>query len=132
MSCPSQVEGPLLAQRQRCRQAVSVNPSMTGGRLAVLVLIGLAMAIRIVRHCENGVLFRFGRRVGTRAPGLRFIIPFVDVLHRIPLHVVTMPIQSNESWDRVVGPMGLGALPAGRVRGCDSTRPSAFGWRIPR
>ncbi|MFJ3334369.1 slipin family protein [Streptomyces sp. NPDC086766] len=63
--------------------------------LAVLVLIGLAMAIRIVRQYENGVLFRFGRLVGTRAPGLRFIIPFVDVLHRISLRIVTMPIQSQ-------------------------------------
>ncbi|MFI9803149.1 slipin family protein [Streptomyces sp. NPDC052301] len=63
--------------------------------LAVVVLIGLAMAIRIVRQYENGVLFRFGRLVGTRAPGLRFIIPFVDVLHRISLRIVTMPIQSQ-------------------------------------
>ncbi|MEU2716327.1 slipin family protein [Streptomyces sp. NPDC007205] len=63
--------------------------------VAVLVLIGLAMAIRIVRQFENGVLFRFGRLVGTRGPGLRFIIPFVDVLHRISLRIVTMPIQSQ-------------------------------------
>jgi regulator of protease activity HflC (stomatin/prohibitin superfamily) len=68
---------------------------MTGGRLAVLVLIGPTTAIRIVRRYENGVLFRFGRLVGTRAPGLRFIIPFVGVLHRISLRIVTMPIQSQ-------------------------------------
>jgi regulator of protease activity HflC (stomatin/prohibitin superfamily) len=61
----------------------------------VLVLIGLAMAIRIVRQYEQGVLFRFGRLVGPRAPGLRFIIPFVDVLHRVSLRIVTMPIQSQ-------------------------------------
>ncbi|MGW0632857.1 SPFH domain-containing protein [Streptomyces sp. NPDC002758] len=41
------------------------------------------------------MLFRFGRLVGTRSPGLRFIIPFVDVLHRVSLRVVTMPIQSQ-------------------------------------
>ncbi|GAA1281780.1 MULTISPECIES: slipin family protein [Streptomyces] len=63
--------------------------------LVLLVLIGLAMAIRIVRQYEKGVLFRFGRLVGTRAPGLRFIIPFVDVLHRVSLRIVTMPIQSQ-------------------------------------
>lgn len=63
--------------------------------LVVLVLIGLAMAIRIVRQYEQGVLFRFGRLVGSRAPGLRFIIPFVDVLHRVSLRIVTMPIQSQ-------------------------------------
>ncbi|WP_329461987.1 slipin family protein [Streptomyces sp. NBC_01431] len=63
--------------------------------LAILVLIGLATAIRIVRQYEQGVLFRFGRLVGRRDPGLRFIIPFVDVLHRVSLRVVTMPIQSQ-------------------------------------
>jgi regulator of protease activity HflC (stomatin/prohibitin superfamily) len=63
--------------------------------LVVLVLIGLAMAIRIVRQYERGVLFRFGRLVGPREPGLRFIVPVVDVLHRVSLRIVTMPIQSQ-------------------------------------
>ncbi|MEZ0067149.1 regulator of protease activity HflC (stomatin/prohibitin superfamily) [Streptacidiphilus sp. MAP12-20] len=63
--------------------------------LVVLVLIGLAMAIRVVRQYEQGVLFRFGRLVGPRAAGLRFIIPLVDVLHRVSLRIVTMPIQSQ-------------------------------------
>ncbi|MEU5424924.1 slipin family protein [Streptomyces olivoreticuli] len=63
--------------------------------VVVLVLIGLAMAIRVVKQFEKGVLFRFGRLVGERAPGLRFIIPFADVLHRVSLRIVTMPIQSQ-------------------------------------
>ncbi|MFF4398865.1 SPFH domain-containing protein [Streptomyces sp. NPDC001480] len=41
------------------------------------------------------MLFRFGGLVGTRSPGLRFISPFVDALHRVSLRVVTMPIQSQ-------------------------------------
>jgi regulator of protease activity HflC (stomatin/prohibitin superfamily) len=41
------------------------------------------------------VLFRFGRLRGTRSPGLRIIIPAVDVLRRVPLRIVTMPIQSQ-------------------------------------
>jgi regulator of protease activity HflC (stomatin/prohibitin superfamily) len=41
------------------------------------------------------VLLRFGRLQGTRDPGLRIIIPVVDVLHRISLRIVTMPIQSQ-------------------------------------
>jgi len=41
------------------------------------------------------VLFRLGRVVGERQPGLRLIVPFVDVLHRISLRIVTMPIQSQ-------------------------------------
>jgi regulator of protease activity HflC (stomatin/prohibitin superfamily) len=56
---------------------------------------GLAMALRIVKQYEQGVLFRFGRLRGSRNPGLRLIIPFVDVLHRVSLRIVTMPIQSQ-------------------------------------
>jgi regulator of protease activity HflC (stomatin/prohibitin superfamily) len=63
--------------------------------LVVLVLLVLAMAVRIVKQYENGVLFRLGRVIGERRPGLRLIIPFVDVLHRISLRIVTMPIQSQ-------------------------------------
>jgi regulator of protease activity HflC (stomatin/prohibitin superfamily) len=61
----------------------------------ILVLVGLGLAIRIVKQYEKGVLFRFGRLHGTREPGLRIIIPVVDVLHRISLRIVTMPIQSQ-------------------------------------
>ncbi|QCH22588.1 slipin family protein [Mycobacteroides salmoniphilum] len=63
--------------------------------LMLLVLLALAMSVRIVKQYENGVLFRLGRVIGQRAPGLRFIFPFVDVLHRISLRIVTMPIQSQ-------------------------------------
>lgn len=61
----------------------------------ILVVVGLAMAIKIVKQYEMGVLFRLGRLRGTREPGLRLIIPVVDVLHRVSLRIVTMPIQSQ-------------------------------------
>ena len=63
--------------------------------LAVLLLVALARAVRIVKQYEVGVLFRLGRVIGARAPGLRIIIPIVDVLHRVSLRIVTMPIQSQ-------------------------------------
>src|SRR6266545_1605571 len=63
--------------------------------VAVLALIGLALAVRIVKQYERGVLFRLGRVIGSREPGLRLLIPIVDVLHRVSLRVVTMPIQSQ-------------------------------------
>ncbi|MEW1774583.1 slipin family protein [Streptomyces sp. NPDC086777] len=63
--------------------------------VGLLALVALAMAVKVVKQYEKGVLFRFGRLVGTRSPGLRFIIPFVDALHRVSLRVVTMPIQSQ-------------------------------------
>jgi len=63
--------------------------------LIVLVLLLAALAIKIVKQYELGVLFRLGRVVGARRPGFRVIVPFVDVLHRVSLRIVTMPIQSQ-------------------------------------
>lgn len=63
--------------------------------LVVLLLLGVLLALRIVKQYEQGVLFRLGRLIGTRDPGLRLIIPLVDVLHRVSLRIVTMPIQSQ-------------------------------------
>ncbi|MEO7077293.1 slipin family protein [Rhodococcus sp. BP22] len=62
--------------------------------LIALILL-LALSVRVVKQYEDGVLFRLGRVIGERAPGLRFIVPFVDVLHKISLRIVTMPIQSQ-------------------------------------
>lgn len=65
--------------------------------LAVLVvlLLGFALSARIVKQYEEGVLFRLGRVIGERKPGFRVIIPIVDVMHRVSLRIVTMPIQSQ-------------------------------------
>jgi regulator of protease activity HflC (stomatin/prohibitin superfamily) len=63
--------------------------------VAVLVLLALALAVRIVRQYELGVVFRLGRLHGARAPGLRLIIPFADVMHKVSLRIVTAPIQSQ-------------------------------------
>jgi regulator of protease activity HflC (stomatin/prohibitin superfamily) len=65
--------------------------------LIVLVIVAIAVlaSVRIVKQYELGVLFRLGRVLGTRRPGLRFIIPFVDLLPRVSLRIVTMPIQSQ-------------------------------------
>src|SRR5918912_234892 len=65
------------------------------GVIAVLALILLSLSLRIVQQYEQGVLFRLGRVIGTRAPGLTLIIPVVDVLRRVSLRIVTMPIQSQ-------------------------------------
>ncbi len=63
--------------------------------IAVLLVLTASMAVKIVKQYEEGVLFRLGKVQGTRHPGLRVIIPVVDVLHRISLRIVTMPIQSQ-------------------------------------
>jgi regulator of protease activity HflC (stomatin/prohibitin superfamily) len=63
--------------------------------VGLIALIALILAIRIVKQYERGVVFRFGRLLGAREPGFRLIIPFVDVMHRVSLRIVTMPIQSQ-------------------------------------
>jgi regulator of protease activity HflC (stomatin/prohibitin superfamily) len=63
--------------------------------VVVLALLGFGLGVRIVRQYEQGVLFRLGRLRGSRAPGFNLIIPGVDVLRRVSLRVVTMPIQSQ-------------------------------------
>lgn len=63
--------------------------------VAALCLLGFALSAKIVKQYEQGVLFRLGRVLGTRKPGFRLIIPFVDVLHRVSLRIITMPIQSQ-------------------------------------
>jgi len=73
---------------------------MSGLSIALLIVLVIAIiavlaGVRIVKQYELGVLFRLGRVLGTRKPGLRFIIPFVDVLPRVSLRIVTMPIQSQ-------------------------------------
>ena len=63
--------------------------------LVVLAALWFALSVRIVKQYERGVLFRLGRVVGVREPGLTFIVPVIDVLRRVSLRIVTMPIQSQ-------------------------------------
>jgi regulator of protease activity HflC (stomatin/prohibitin superfamily) len=63
--------------------------------VAFVVLILFTLAVKVVKQYEQGVLFRLGRVIGTRQAGLTVIIPFVDVLNRVSLRIVTMPIQSQ-------------------------------------
>ena len=63
--------------------------------LAILALFVLALSVRIVKQYEKGVLFRLGRVIGVREPGLTLIVPLIDVLRRVSLRIVTMPIQSQ-------------------------------------
>jgi regulator of protease activity HflC (stomatin/prohibitin superfamily) len=61
----------------------------------VVALMVLAASLRIVKQYEEGVLFRLGRVIGVRKPGLTRIIPVIDILRRVSLRIVTMPIQSQ-------------------------------------
>lgn len=56
--------------------------------LAFLVFGGF----RIVQQYETGVVFRFGKIVGVKEPGLNWIIPLIDQLRKVDMRIVTMPI----------------------------------------
>jgi regulator of protease activity HflC (stomatin/prohibitin superfamily) len=63
--------------------------------IVAVVFVLLSMTIKIVKQYEQGVVFRLGRVTGARQPGLRTIIPFVEVMHQVSRRIVTMPIQSQ-------------------------------------
>jgi regulator of protease activity HflC (stomatin/prohibitin superfamily) len=69
------------------------------------ILIGLGyviaiplfpFAIRVVQEYERGVIFRLGRLVGARGPGLFFILPFVERMVKVDLRVVTMDVPRQD------------------------------------
>jgi regulator of protease activity HflC (stomatin/prohibitin superfamily) len=69
----------------------------------MLTLFGYAMAIplfpfavRIVQEYERGVIFRLGRLVGARGPGLFFILPFVERMVKVDLRIVTMDVPRQD------------------------------------
>ena len=66
------------------------------GIIILALLIILPMSVKIVPEYERGVLFRLGRLVGSRGPGLFLIIPFIDRMMKVDLRVVTMDVPSQE------------------------------------
>ena len=66
------------------------------GIIILAVVVILPMSVKIVPEYERGVLFRLGRLVGQRGPGLFLIIPFVDRMVKVDLRVVTMDVPSQE------------------------------------
>ena len=54
-----------------------------------------ALSVKVVTQYQRGVLFRLGKVVGVKEPGLALIIPVIDRLARVSLRIVTMPIQSQ-------------------------------------
>ncbi len=64
--------------------------------IALAVLILLSAAIKIVREYERGGVFRLGRWVGLRGPGLVLIIPFIENMRKLDLRVITMDVPEQE------------------------------------
>ena len=63
--------------------------------LAVILVIAIS-AVRIVDEYERGVIFRLGRVMGAKGPGLFFIIPVIDKMVKVNLQTVTMDIPPQD------------------------------------
>jgi regulator of protease activity HflC (stomatin/prohibitin superfamily) len=63
--------------------------------LTIVLVVGFT-AVRIVQEYERGVIFRLGRLVGARGPGLFFIIPIIERMVKVDLRVITMDVPAQE------------------------------------
>jgi len=74
-----------------------LNLLLTIGIVFVVVILPVVgAAVKIVQEYERGVIFRLGRLVGPKGPGLFLIIPFIDRMVKIDLRVVTLEIPPQE------------------------------------
>ncbi len=64
--------------------------------VSVIIIIFLAMSIKIVREYERAVIFRLGRLLGAKGPGLFFVIPFVDNFIKVDLRVTTVDVPEQQ------------------------------------
>src|SRR5437868_9046928 len=86
--------------------------------LAVLVVIGLAVAgasVRVLREYERAVVFRLGRLMDHRGPGLVLLVPSIDRMVRVSLRTVTLTVPPQETITRDNIPVRVTAVAYYRV-----------------
>lgn len=71
-------------------------PLVGWGIIAFLILIFLSNAIRILREYERGVIFRLGRLIGSKGPGIILLIPLVDRMQRVDLRIITFDVPPQD------------------------------------
>jgi len=75
---------------------------LLGGALALIIplvvvaLFILSSAIKVLREYERGVIFRLGKLLGAKGPGIIFLIPIVDKIVKMDLRVVTIDVSKQE------------------------------------
>ena len=71
---------------------------VSAGLLTVLLIaiFILANAVRILREYERGIIFRLGRLIGSKGPGLILLIPIVDRMGKVSLRVITMDVPPQD------------------------------------
>ena len=64
--------------------------------LIILAVLLLSSAVKVLREYERGVVFRLGRAIGAKGPGLIFLIPLVDKMVRVTLRTVAMDVPPQD------------------------------------
>ncbi|MDQ1569095.1 MAG: hypothetical protein QOF96_3975 [Actinomycetota bacterium] len=64
--------------------------------LAGIVVLFMATSIKIVQEYERGVIFRLGRCVGAKGPGVFFVVPVIDKITKINLQIIAAPVASQQ------------------------------------
>src|SRR5499425_3349805 len=83
--------------------------------IIILIIIVLPQAVRILREYERGVIFRLGKLLGAKGPGLIFLIPIVDRMVKMDLRVVTIDVTRQEVMTRDNVPVTVDAVVYFRV-----------------
>jgi regulator of protease activity HflC (stomatin/prohibitin superfamily) len=83
--------------------------------IILLAVIILPQMIRILREYQRGVIFRLGKLLGAKGPGLILLIPIVDRMVRMDLRVVTIDVARQEVMTRDNVPMTVDAVVYFRV-----------------
>src|SRR5204862_1587498 len=78
--------------------------------IIILVIIVFPQAIRVLREYERAVIFRLGKLLGAKGPGLIFLIPIVDRMVRMDLRVVTIDVPRQEVMTRDNVPVSVDAV----------------------
>lgn len=81
----------------------------------VLAIIVLPQAMRVLREYERGVIFRLGKLIGAKGPGVIFLIPLVDRMVKMDLRVVTIDVAKQETMTKDNVPVTVDAVVYFRV-----------------
>jgi len=96
-----------------------IGTLMRIGVIAVIIIIAVAIflpqALRILREYERGVIFRLGKLIGAKGPGLIFLIPIVDRMVKMDLRVVTIDVARQEIMTKDNVPVTVDAVVYFRV-----------------
>src|SRR5262249_47213908 len=83
--------------------------------LLIFVVGLISSMVRVVREYERGVIFRLGRLIGAKGPGIFFLLPIVDKMVKVDLRVITMDVPRQEMMTRDNVPVTVDAVVYFRV-----------------